>query len=175
MTLLLIVAVAWAAPVVGVPPAAAVSTAEVGARGPVFPRPDADDALEWVHGEPVDLTQGAVVVEVWSTWCGACREAWPALDALQRAHPDVVIVALSDEPAAKVERFLAAEGAPSFRVAVDGTGALVQDLIFGGFGGRGLPSAYVVRDGAVVWGGPPEALAAQLGDVTAVVHGRVPR
>ncbi|MFT4624938.1 MAG: thiol-disulfide isomerase/thioredoxin [Myxococcota bacterium] len=162
---LLIAAVALAAPAVEVLPVAAVSAADVGARGPVFPRggPEADDALEWVHGEPADLTQGAVVVEVWSTWCGACREAWPALDALQREHPTVVIVALSDGPVAKVERFLAAEGAPSFRVAVDGTGALVQDLIFGGFGGRGLPSAYVVRDGTVVWGGPPEALAAQLG------------
>ena len=65
-----------------------------------------------------------------------------------------------------VRRFLAREEAPSFRVATDTSGALVQGLIFGGFGGRGIPSVYVVQDGKVVWGGAPDALDAGFREVT---------
>ena len=120
------------------------------------------EVSDWVHGDPVALDQGTVVIEVWSTWCGACRESLPALDALQRAHPSVPVVAVSDEAVGRVTHFLTELESPAFRVAVDGSGALVQDLMFGGHGGRGLPSAYVVRDGEVVWGGPPEGLEAAL-------------
>ncbi|HEX5061869.1 MAG TPA: TlpA disulfide reductase family protein [Kofleriaceae bacterium] len=49
----------------------------------------------------LDSARGHVVVlDFWATWCGPCLRAMPKLDALARAHPDVVVVAINiDDPA----------------------------------------------------------------------------
>jgi len=46
-------------------------------------------------------TRGKVVVlDFWATWCGPCLKAMPKLEAIARAHPDVVVVAINiDDPA----------------------------------------------------------------------------
>jgi thiol-disulfide isomerase/thioredoxin len=55
----------------------------------------------------------ATVIHVWATWCGPCREEFPALLAVARRHPDVRLVLVSADFAtqtADVSAFLAAHG-----------------------------------------------------------------
>jgi thiol-disulfide isomerase/thioredoxin len=49
------------------------------------------------------------VIDVWASWCKPCAKAFPLLNDLARAHPDVAVVGISlDDDDAAVERFLAA-------------------------------------------------------------------
>jgi thiol-disulfide isomerase/thioredoxin len=46
-----------------------------------------------------DARGKVVVLDFWATWCNPCLRAMPRLDALSRAHPDVVVVAINiDDP-----------------------------------------------------------------------------
>ena len=44
----------------------------------------------------VDRMPGRVVVEFGAPWCGHCRDAQPALQALLRDHPDVPHIKIED-------------------------------------------------------------------------------
>ncbi|MDB4962022.1 MAG: alkyl hydroperoxide reductase/Thiol specific antioxidant/Mal allergen [Myxococcales bacterium] len=56
------------------------------------------------HGEPVSLPSmrgNVVVLDFWATWCNPCLKMMPSLDALARAHPELVVLAINlDDPAA---------------------------------------------------------------------------
>jgi len=55
----------------------------------------------------------ASVLNVWATWCGPCREEFPALLTVSRRHPDVRLLLVSadfETQAAEVRAFLAAHG-----------------------------------------------------------------
>jgi thiol-disulfide isomerase/thioredoxin len=103
------------------------------------------------------------VVELWATWCGACHTTFPLLTRVQAEHGNKVrVVALTDDRTDRVRRFYHDHiDEMRFAVAVS-TPETVQSLMFGGYGGRGLPSVYVVRDGAMLWSGTPGALEAAL-------------
>jgi thiol-disulfide isomerase/thioredoxin len=60
-------------------------------------------------GTTVSLTPGKVhVIDFWATWCGPCLKAMPKLDALARAHPELVVLAINiDDYAAAFELFAA--------------------------------------------------------------------
>jgi len=49
-----------------------------------------------------------VVVEFWATWCGPCKKSIPHLTDLQLRYKNdgVIILGVSDEPAAKVRPFV---------------------------------------------------------------------
>jgi thiol-disulfide isomerase/thioredoxin len=52
-------------------------------------------------GPKIALATGKVtIVDFWATWCGPCLAAMPRLDALARAHPDVVVLAVNLDDAA---------------------------------------------------------------------------
>ncbi len=125
--------------------------------------PSLDDA-RWIAAGPVpDLGDRLLVVEVWATWCGPCHATFPLLTRLQREHAERVrVVAISDDPVEAVRRTFHAEPeAMRFGIGVVDE-ATVQSFLFGGFGGRGIPSAFVIDGGRVVWGGPPDELEAAL-------------
>jgi thiol-disulfide isomerase/thioredoxin len=71
-----------------------------GDPAPQFALPQITGAGEL--GPLVSLTPGKVtVVDFWATWCGPCLAAMPKLDALSRAHPDVIVLAINiDDPSA---------------------------------------------------------------------------
>ena len=55
----------------------------------------------------------ASVINVWATWCGPCREEFPALLAVAKRHPDVRLVLVSadfETQAPQARAFLAAHG-----------------------------------------------------------------
>ena len=88
-----------------------------------------------------------VVLAFFSTWCGACSEAIPALDAAAREleDDDVLVVAVNeDEPAEAVDRFVRKHGI-ELPVALDRDGRLARHFEI-----PTLPSTVVIdRTGAV--------------------------
>jgi thiol-disulfide isomerase/thioredoxin len=132
---------------------------------PVVVVPKAAPALPISHwmGEAPDLSQGTVVVEVWATWCGACRESFPELSHLAEQYADrLTVVGLTDEDPVRVRRFY--EGHRSeMRYPVAVGAEAVEALLFGDYAGSGIPSVYVIRDEKMLWSGHPGGLRVALG------------
>ncbi len=86
-----------------------------------------------------DLRGKVVLVNFWATWCPPCRKEMPDLEALyQRFSPrGLVILAISDEDAAKVKPFIAEHGI-SYPVLLD-PGRKVNEL----FQVEGIPKSFV--------------------------------
>ncbi len=140
-----------------------------------FPAAPALTVAEWVRGEAVAVPEeGVVVVELWATWCGPCVEQLPHLSALS-THYDgqVAVAAVSDEPSRTVQRFLARSGEVAFSAGVDPTGATTARYQAVD-GASGIPHAYIIDDGEVVWSGHPARidpiLAAVVSDRWSVAH-----
>jgi len=112
----------------------------------------------WVKGESVDVSSGVHVVEFWATWCPPCRTSIPHLTALQEKFKDrgVNIIGVSDEELATVEAFVNKMGDKmAYTVAID-AGATSKGYM-GKYGVGGIPHAFVVKDGEIVWHGHPMA------------------
>jgi len=111
----------------------------------------------WVKGEPVDVSSGVHVVEFWATWCPPCLTSIPHLTALQEKYADrgVNIIGVSDEELATVESFVEKMGDKmAYTVAIDG--GISKDYIEK-YNIGGIPHAFVVKDGEIVWHGHPMA------------------
>lgn len=108
-------------------------------------------------GVPGDDETRATVIDFWASWCAACRETMPALDALFRQHREegLVVIGVSeddDEPTAR--RAARAFGA-SFPIVYDRGQDLAASYRVGS-----LPLTFVIdRAGLVRWVGHDPALA----------------
>jgi thiol-disulfide isomerase/thioredoxin len=112
----------------------------------------------WVKGDPVDVSSGVQVVEFWATWCPPCLDSIPHLTELQEKFKDrgVNIIGVSNEDLATVEPFVKKMGEKmAYTVAID-AGDTSKGYM-GKYGVGGIPHAFVVKDGAVVWHGHPMA------------------
>ena len=113
-------------------------------------RQHADFTLTDIKGKPWtlrDLRGKVVLVNFWATWCPPCRKEMPDLETLyQRLGPSgLVILAISDEDAAKVEPFIAGHHF-TYPILLD-PGRKVNDL----FHVEGIPKSFLYdRDGKLV-------------------------
>src|SRR5258708_14840318 len=113
-------------------------------------RQNADFKLTDLQGKAwhlQDLRGKVVLVNFWATWCPPCRKEMPDLDALYNKFKDqgFVVLAISDEEAAKVSPFIA-ERRISYPVLLD-PGRKVNDA----FIVEGIPKSFVYdRSGKMV-------------------------
>ena len=113
-------------------------------------RQQADFTLADLHGEKhslKDLRGKVVLVNFWATWCPPCRKELPDLETLSARFKDqgLVILAISDEDAAKVKPFIAARNL-QFPILLD-PGRKVNEL----FQIEGIPKSFVYdRSGKLV-------------------------
>lgn len=94
-----------------------------------------------------DLQGKVVLVNFWATWCPPCRKEMPDLQALYDKYKDrgLVILAISDEDAGKVQPFIA-DRHISYPVMLD-PGRKVNDL----YQVEGIPKTFVYdRNGKMV-------------------------
>lgn len=109
-------------------------------------------AGKWFNVDSFNLADNKdkiVVVEFWATWCPPCRKSIPHLKKLHEEYSDkgVVLVSLSNEKAATIENFMGKADMPWIVGAESSSG--------GEYGVRGIPAAFVVVDGKIVWNGHP--------------------
>lgn len=109
----------------------------------------------WLKGQPVEIKAGTnvYVVELWQTAAPYSREFVTNATLLQNKFQaqGVIVVAISDEPEAKVSKFLQDHGANiSFRLALDD-----HDRTFVNYMRPAeqhvLPYAFVINTNGVVW------------------------
>jgi thiol-disulfide isomerase/thioredoxin len=127
--------------------------------------PEGDAALEFrlqtKAGDTLDsrsLRGKVVLVNIWASWCGPCRDEFPLMAQLSRELPaeEFSIVAVSEDRDENAARWFLAEFSPPFTV-VWGRGALNSTLRF-----RGLPfSVLLDRQGRILhryvgFGGPAQ-------------------
>ena len=113
-------------------------------------RQSADFTLSDLQGKSwhlQDLRGKVVLVNFWATWCPPCRKEMPDLDALYNKYKDqgFVVLAISDEEAAKVSPYIA-EHKVSYPILLD-PGRKVNDA----FIVEGIPKSFVYdRSGRLV-------------------------
>lgn len=132
--LLLAASLAMAAP-------SAMAALKVGDPFPELARFGLEGAL------PDGLQGKVVIIDFWASWCGPCKESFPAMNELQKQYGDqgVVIIAVNeDEEKGDMQAFLKANPA-AFTVVRDARQKLV-DLA----GIKTMPSSFMVDRAGVV-------------------------
>lgn len=118
------------------------------------------DGVKWLKGGPVDLAKfrgkKAVVVEFWTTWCGPCVQSIPHLTQMQKDHPEVVVIGLTDEPETKAVPFIEKMGDKMDYIVGTDPERKTHARYMDKYGIRGIPHAFVIsKEGNVVWHNHP--------------------
>ena len=98
-----------------------------------------------------DLKGKVVLIDVWATWCGPCRETMPMIQELytQYRSKGLEVVAVSAETAPTVEKFVK-ENPYTYPVYLD-----MDDSFRNKFPTPAIPWAFVIdRNGNIAYQGP---------------------
>lgn len=138
------------------------TTSGLGIPPPITGNAAPDFTIELLGGGRFDLADHLaedgrpVLLNLWASWCGPCREEMPALDAASRTHTDVYFIGVAvDDNASDAEAF-ASEVGVSYALAIDVSGEVGR-----AYPSPGLPATFLIsRDGYIVktvYGGIDEA------------------
>ena len=115
-----------------------------------------------VRGTTVDLDKGIHVVEFWATWSPESKEATPKLAALAKrfkGKADFTAIAVAergDDPLAGVKKYALDQGEGFVEnVAWDGEKGEAAQAWMVAARQRLLPTAFLVKDGTILWVGRP--------------------
>lgn len=138
---------------------------------------------QWVRGEPVpDVGQSGKNIHVlafWATWSKPAAESLLELSGLQEAlsKSNVVVMAISAEPAKKIEEFLRADSRYAglkIRIAADDDQKTTLAYMRAA-GKNALPHVFVVgRDGVLDWQGHPSEARHVVDEIIAGTFTRKP-
>jgi cytochrome c biogenesis protein CcmG, thiol:disulfide interchange protein DsbE len=111
------------------------------------------ELASFTGGAPVDLAdlRGPLVVNLWASWCGPCREEMPVLEEFSQAHQGRVEVLGVDyqDPQLEAAKELVAKTGVTYELLSDPDGELDRLAPFPHL--RGLPFlAFVDAEGQVV-------------------------
>ena len=119
--------------------------------------PDALGKAEWITGTaPAAWEPGKLyILECWATWCGPCIAAIPHVDELYDKYQEkglrVVGMNVWEDGKDKVAGFVKTKGdGMSYPVAYVGKGGDFENTWLKPAGVRGIPHAFVVKDGKVL-------------------------
>lgn len=119
--------------------------------------PDALAKGEWIKGAaPAAWEPGKVyMLECWATWCGPCIAAIPHVNELHKKYSEkglrVIGVNVWEDGKDKVAAFVEDKGdGMSYPVVYTGRGSAFENEWLKAAGVRGIPHAFLVRDGKLV-------------------------
>lgn len=122
-------------------------------------------AAKWIQGEgPKEFEAGKVYMfECWATWCGPCIAAIPHVNDLHKKYHDkglrVYGMNVWEDGEEKVAKFVNGKGdGMSYPIAYTGKDSAFEKEWLKPAGVRGIPHAFIVRDGKLVLTSHPSQL-----------------
>ncbi|HEX2660414.1 MAG TPA: TlpA disulfide reductase family protein [Polyangia bacterium] len=121
------------------------------ARGPGVGRPAPEIVVDRLDGKNLALSSlhgKVVLLDVWASWCGPCKQELPMLDAIAaRLHKrGVEVLAVSvDQDRENVDKFLGARPKWNLTIAHDPKGAIADT-----FQPEKMPTSYVIDRAGIV-------------------------
>jgi thiol-disulfide isomerase/thioredoxin len=126
---------------------------------------EAVTAAKWVQGEPLTAFEPGKVYmfECWATWCGPCIAAIPHVNELHKKYYDkglrIYGMNVWEDGLDKVEKFVKGKGdGMSYPIAYTGKGSAFETSWLKAAGVRGIPHAFIVKDGKLVLTSHPSQL-----------------
>lgn len=115
----------------------------VGKPAPAFSLPRLDDSGEMISNK--DMLGKVWLLNVWASWCGACRDEHPILVSLSKSGAVPIYGLDYKDTRFDAMQWLAEGGNPYLATAVDESGRVGID-----YGVYGVPETYVIDKAGVI-------------------------
>lgn len=105
--------------------------------------------LRQLNGElvnPLEFTEGKILVNIWASWCITCLVEHPFLEKISQEYPDLKLVGINyKDTISKANNYLDRNGDPFVYSIFDNTGSFALKL-----GVTGAPETFLIIDGVIV-------------------------